>query len=111
MYSDIKTRASERNIEPDVLEDALRVLHRLPQIHRTVAGGDVQYVWKEVVKKPVTAVSHVEWVRANYPPMTSANDGSGFDIDLSWMFLKTLEERQAYKEAAAGRYVTSNWYI
>lgn len=109
-FTEIKTRATKHSIPPDVLEEALRVLHRVPNVHRTVAGGDVQYVWKEVVKKPVTPVSHVEWVRANYPPMTSENDGSGIDIDLSWMFLRTLEERQAYKEAVAGRYVAPQWY-
>lgn len=108
-FTEIKTRATKHSIPPDVLEEALRVLHRVPNVHRTVAGGDVQYVWKEVVKKPVTPVSHVEWLKGsndqgvpNYPPMTSENDGRGFDIDLSWMFLRTLEERQAYKAAVRG---------
>lgn len=108
-YSDIKARAAERGIDQGVLEDALRVLHRLKTIHRTVAGGDVQYVWKEVVKKPVTAVSHVEWLNEHYPrpePFVMPFP----EIDMSFMFLKTLEERQAYKEAAAGRYVKTKWF-
>lgn len=108
-YADIKSRAAERSIPPDVLEEALRVLHRLPQIHRTVAGGDVQYVWKEVVAKPVTVASHVTWVNEHYPwPEEFVMPFP--EIDMSWMFLRTLEERQAYKSAAAGRYVAGQWY-
>jgi hypothetical protein len=107
-YSAIKARASEKAIDPLVLEQALERLHKNPMIHRTVSGGDIQYSVKVV--KAITPVSHVEWVRANYPPMTSSNDGSGFDIDLSWMFLKTLEERQAYKEAVAGRHLKRERY-
>lgn len=108
-YTDIRNRAAERNIPIDVLEEALRVLHRIPQVHRTVAGGDVQYVWKEMVKKPVTPVSHVEWVKSNYPwPEEFVMPFP--EINMDWMFLRTLEERQAYKEAAAGRYVAGQWY-
>lgn len=109
-YTDIKNQAAMRGIDLDTLEQALLILHRQKTIHRTVAGRDVQYLYRVPVAKPVTAVSHVEWVKHNYPPMTSENDGSGIDLDLSWMFLRTLEERQAYKEAAAGRYVKTQPY-
>ena len=108
-YTDIKTRAAERNIPVGTLEEALRVLHRLPNIHRTVAGGDVQYVWKEQVAKPTTSTSHIDWVNKHYPwPDEFVMPFP--EIDMSGMFLRTMEERQAYKMAAAGRYVKKQTY-
>lgn len=100
-YSDIKIRAAERGIDHGALEDALRVLHRLPNIHRTVAGGDVQYVWKEQTAKPTTSKSHIDWVNKHYPwPDQFVMPFP--EIDMSGMFLRTLEERQAYKAAVRG---------
>lgn len=113
-YTDIKNQAAIRGIDPDTLEQALLILHRQKTIHRTVAGGDVQYLFRVPVAKPVTAVSQVEWVTQHYP-WPGKGDVPEFvmpfpEIDMSFLFLKTLEERQAYKEAAAGRYVAPEWY-
>lgn len=106
-YGAIKARASEKAIDPLVLEQALERLHRNPMIHRTMSGGDVQYSVKVV--KPVGVATYVTWVRNNYPwPQDFVMPFP--EIDMSWMFLRTLEERQAYKEAAAGRHVAAKWY-
>ncbi len=100
-YTEIRQRAQAKGIDPLVLEQALERLHKNPMIHRTMVGGDVQYSVK-AAKAPVGVPTHVTWVREHYPPMTSENDGSGINLDLSWMFLKTLEERDAYKAAVRG---------
>lgn len=113
-YTDIKNQAAMRGIDLDTLEQALLILHRQKTIHRTVAGCDVQYLFRVPVAKPVTAVSHVAWVAQHYP-WPGRGDVPEFvmpfpEIKMDWLFLKTLEERQAYKEAAAGRYVRPKRY-
>jgi hypothetical protein len=86
---------------------ALEAVHRNKAIARTVRGGEVVYT--KAVKR--TPLDHHTWLRANYPPMDSTNDGSGIDIDMSWLFLRSREERDAYKAAASGRpvYTKSTW--
>jgi hypothetical protein len=70
------------------------------KLKATVRGSQVYYQIPPAVKTPT---DHLAWVRANYPPMTPETDGSGIDIDLSWMFLKTKEERDEFKALASGR--------
>lgn len=117
-YTDIKNQAALRGIDQDTLEQALLILHRQKTIHRTVSGGDVQYLFRVPTVKPVTAVSHVEWVKGtndqgvpNYPLMTSENDGSGIDIDFSWLFLSP-EELDKYKADLRGvAYIPKKRYV
>ena len=71
------------------------------KLKSTVRGNQVYYQIPPPPKK--TATSHLTWIRHNYPPMTPENDGSGIDLDLSWMFLKTKEERDEFKALASGR--------
>ena len=86
----------------------LEVLNTLEQVHKdkrikqTTRGDTVVYtLYTQKEPKPQT---HLQWIRDNYPPMNSTNDGSGIDIgDLSWMFLKTKEERDAFKAAMSGK--------
>lgn len=113
-YTSIKNRAVELGISLADLEDALVELHKNPMCHRTMAGGDVQYAMKSVVKTPAGTPTHVEWVRDHYP-WPGKNGLPAFEmpfpeIDMSWMFLRTLEERQEYKMAAAGRYIKTQPY-
>lgn len=84
----------------DELYTALETVHRDKRIARRVFKGQIVYTKALEPKGPT---DHLKWVRENYPPMDETNDGSGFDIDLSWMFLKTKEERDAYKAAASGK--------
>ena len=87
----------------DELYTALEQVHRNKSIARTVRQGEVVYMKKAPPKSPT---DHLAYVRNNYPPMTHENDGSGIDVgDLSWMFLKTKEERDAFKAEMSGRSV------
>jgi hypothetical protein len=70
------------------------------KLKSTVRGNQVYYQIPPAIKTPI---DHLQWLRANYPPMTPETDGSGIDIDLSWMFLKTKEERDDFKALASGR--------
>jgi hypothetical protein len=90
--------------------EVLAVLSNLgKKLKSTVRGDQVYYQIPPAVKTPT---DHLAWVRANYPPMTPETDGSGIDIDLSWMFLKTKEDRDEFMALASGRpvYMIKNKY-
>ena len=86
----------------------LQVLNTLEQVHKdkrikqTTKGGGIVYTL--YTHKEPKALTHLQWIRNNYPPMDSTNDGTGIDVgDLSWMFLKTKEERDAFKAEMSGK--------
>lgn len=83
--------------ESEVLQALDKIGNKVKQ---TVKRGDVWYDLVPVLTPKV--FTHVEWWRNNYPPMNSTNDGSGIDVDFSWLFLRTPEERDAYRAAAKG---------
>jgi len=83
--------------------NALESVHRDRRIAQTANAAGVITYTLAVAKTAKEPGSHLTYVRNNYPVMDETNDGSGIDIDLSWMFLKTREERDAYKAAASGR--------
>jgi hypothetical protein len=91
--------ANKRGVSLSELYSALDKVGRDKRIARKVLGGEVVYC-KHVPKTPT---DHLRWVRENYPPMDETNDGSGIEIDLSWMFLKTKEERDEFKALASGK--------
>lgn len=63
---DMRCRA--KGINGYVLDEALALLHKLPQVRQSVKKGSLYYSLQVApVKKPVTAFSHVAWVRNNYP--------------------------------------------
>lgn len=83
------------------------VLTALTQVHKDKRVQQMADVYGNVMYKPTVAKvtapgTHLSWVRNNYPVMTEENDGSGIEMDLSWMFLKTREERDAFKAEAKG---------
>ena len=85
----------------DDLYQALESIHRNKRITRKVLGGEVTYL---ETPKPKTPGDHLRWWREHYPPMDETNDGSGIDVgDLSWMFLKTKEERDAFIAEMKGK--------
>jgi hypothetical protein len=105
----LENRAIERGLLLDDLYTALEAVHRNKSIARTVRQGEVVYMKKAPPKSPT---DHLAYIRNNYPPMTPDNDGSGIDVgDLSWMFLKTKEERDAFKAEMSGRpvYTKNTW--
>lgn len=98
---DLEARASKRGISLDELYAALEQVHRDKRIKRTVVGDTIKYTYEE--PKPKDYTPHLTWLREHYPPMTPENDGSGIEADFSWLFLRTKEDRDAYKAAASGK--------
>jgi len=87
----------------DDLYTALERVHKDKRIVQSTRRGEVWY--SPYIEPPTPPPQkHLEWIRANYPPMTPDNDGSGIDVgDLSWMFLRTKEERDAFRAEMSGR--------
>lgn len=96
--SQLEDRAAQRGVSLSELYAALERVHRDKRVERTVKAGEVVYR-KAVPKK--SPLDHHTWLRANYPPMDETNDGSGIDVDFSWLFLKP-DELVEYKAAAKG---------
>lgn len=94
----IRARAAAHAIPEGILDNALVILHRNKMIVRT--NG----VYKVAPPpKPKEPLSHLSWVRNNYPIMNETNDANhpAFnDIDFSWMFLPPAEI-EALKQARA----------
>lgn len=98
-YDDLEARANEKGIDTAIFLTAMTMVHRNRTVVATKAGGGIHYAIKKIEIKPIA--SHLVWLRENYPPMTSENDGSGIDVDFSWLFLKP-EQLDEYKAAARG---------
>ena len=97
-YDALNQRAVERGHNLAEFDYAMERVHKDKRIKVT---SELLYTYQEPkVKAPG---SHLTWIRHHYPPMTPENDGSGIDLDLSWMFLKTKEERDEYKALASGK--------
>lgn len=96
--SQLEHRATERGVSLSELYAALERVHRDKRVERTVKAGEVIYRKAMPKKSPL---DHHTWLREHYPPMDETNDGSGIDIDLSWLFLKP-DELVEYKAAAKG---------
>ena len=70
---------------------------------KATARGDTVYYQVPPIKKPPT--DHLKWVRENYVKMDETNDANHpafADLDYSFLFLKTKEERDAYLAEAKG---------
>jgi hypothetical protein len=99
-YDKLEARAVAKGISMDVFQAAMTIVHRSKLIEQSVKFGVIQYKVKE--KKIAKPFSAVEWVTVNYPKMDNTNDGSGIDVDFSYLFL-TPEEMERYKAEAKGR--------
>lgn len=73
---------------------------------KATARGDTVYYQVPPIKKP--PIDHLKWARDNYPRMTEETDGSGIDIDYSFLFLKTKEERDLFISQMSGRPIHYN---
>jgi hypothetical protein len=83
----------------DELYTALETVHRDKRITRRVIKGEIVYT---PTPEPKAPTDYLKWVREHYPypdkfimPFP--------EIDMSFMFLRTKEERDAYKAEASGR--------
>jgi len=83
----------------DDLYTALEQVHRNKSIARTVRQGEVVYMKKA---PPKSSTDHLAWVRANYPHPD--NFEMPFpEIEMSFLFLRTKEERDAFRAEMSGR--------
>jgi hypothetical protein len=91
----------------DDLYTALEAVHRNKSIARTVRQGEVVYMKKAPPKSPT---DHLAWIRANYP-WPDSFEMPFPEIDMSFLFLKNKEERDAFKAEMSGRpvYTKNTW--
>ena len=99
-YEQLRLRAESHKIPMGVFSNAMVIIHRSKRIEQKSKGDDIIYTIV-IPKAPPSAGSHITWVKENYPPMTKENDGSGIDVDFSYLFLKP-DEMKEYKAAAKG---------
>ena len=90
------------------LYTALETVHRDKRIARKVLKGEVVYT---PAPKPKLPSSHLSWTAEHYP--WPENFVMPFpEIDVSFIFLKTKEERDAFKAEMSGRPVyTKSKYV
>ena len=81
---------------------ALERVHQDKRVIQTTRRGEIYYS-PYIPPVATPPPSHLTWLDANYPPMTPENDGSGIDLDLSFLFIKTKKERDEFKALASGR--------
>ena len=83
----------------DQLFSALEHVHKDKRITNTAnASGEITY---RVAARKVSVQPGLDWIRNNYPPMDSTNNGSGLEADYSYLFLSPDEMKQ-YKADAKG---------
>lgn len=103
--TELEQLATRRAVLLSDLYAALDKVHRDKRIKRGVRQGEVYY---EPAPAPKTPTDHLAWSRHNYPRMTEETDGSGIDIDYSFLFLKTKEERDLFISQMSGRPIQYN---
>lgn len=97
-FETIKQRAVSHGINDNILESALAIIHRNKNIEAKNTKNGIVYCIKKI--KLVTPISHIEWVKNNYP--YPDNFIMPFpEIDMSWIVLKG-EALDKYKAAAKG---------
>lgn len=101
-YDALEARARERGYSLFDFEEAIQRVHKDKRIRVSSA---LVYTF-EAPKLP-SPTPHLDWLRENYPRMTSENDGSGIDADFSYLFL-TPEQLLEYRARMKGQPV---WQI
>ncbi len=99
------------------LDDLYTALEKVHKDKRIVQSTRREEVWYSPATEPtvVKTPTHVEWARNNYPPYDPwCVDKHGEmimpfpEIDMSYLFLKTKEERDAFRAEMSGRPVYVN---
>jgi hypothetical protein len=100
--------ANQRGVSLSDLYTALETIHRDKRIARKVLKGEVVYT---PAPKPKLPGSHLSWTDKHYPwPEKFVMPFP--EIDVSFIFLKTKEERDAFKAEMSGRPVyTKSKYV
>lgn len=95
-YAQLEARALERGYKLFDFEEAIQRVHKDKRIR---VSAELFYTYAPpVVASPNP---HLDWLRDNYPMMTTENDGSGIEADFSYLFL-TPEQLLEYKAKAKG---------
>lgn len=95
----VNVAASKGFSETEVLQ-ALDKVGRNKSITTKTRGTEVWY--DLIIVKPVETPTHVSWISKNYPWPDADWTECFPEIDLGHLFLRTLEERQAYQAAVKG---------
>jgi hypothetical protein len=115
--SKLETKVLSNGFTLNDFYTALERVHKDKRIVQSTRRGEVWYSpapEPTVVKTP----SHIEWHRNNYPEYPDyMKDENGNliepfpEIDMSYLFLKTKEERDAFKAKMSGRpmYTKNTW--
>lgn len=100
-YDTILEKATSKGYTKLEVLETLELVHKDKRIKQTTKGDTIVYQLATAKEPP--SMSHLKWVRDNYPPMTPENDGSGIDADFSYLFLRSKEERDAFMAEMSGR--------
>lgn len=104
-YTTLEQHAVRIGIELSTFMAAMELVHQNKQIQSKTFKDDIIYSF--AVAKVKVPESQASWIVNNYP-YPGKNGIPEFvmpfpEIDLSHIFLKTKEERDAYKAQASGR--------
>jgi hypothetical protein len=109
-YETLAERAVTHGVPDHIFYQAIERIQRNKNISAKAKGDTIVYT-VAVPKAPSTAISHLEWIRDNYPVMDSSNDGSGIEADYSFLFLSP-EELNKYKAQLRGvAYIPKKRYV
>lgn len=99
---DIIDVATQKGFTQSDILTALDLVHKDKRITQTANASSV-VIYKTATAKEPPTLTHLSWVTQHYP-WPDADWTEAFpEIDLGAMFLRTKEERDAYKAEASGR--------
>ena len=100
-YDALELRARDKGIDLYDFDEAITRVHKDRRISVT---SKLLYIYKEP-KPRNDMTSHLVWLKQNYPKMEEGvNDGSGIDIDYSYLFLSP-KELEDYRATIKGTWV------
>lgn len=101
--TDLVSAATSKGFTEQEVLQALTGIDKDKRITVTAnASGEVMYKLSSTKAKPAPSTSHLEWLRAHYPWPSSDWVEPFPEIDIGHIFLRTLEERQAYQAQVKG---------
>lgn len=107
-YSTLEAHANKLGIAPGIFQTAMSLVHKSSEVYGRIKGGEIVYAPK--VKKSKEPGSHLRWLRNNYPRMDSSNDGSGIDVDYSYLFLSPTELQDFKAELKGMKFIKKKQY-
>jgi hypothetical protein len=98
--SDLESVATTKGYTVDELDTVLERIHRDKRIRQTVAKGEI--VYSPTPERSTTVATHLQWLDKNYPRPDNF-EMSFPEINMSYLFLKTKEKRDAFKAEMKGQ--------